>query len=70
MPDHSVTVRSRCWPGFPVRENREDMEMIRVHGWSHTRSRPLNLLLNGLCTPPAGPSLARLPPIDPNEPLH
>ena len=67
---HSVTVLSRCWPGFPVRENREGTEMIRVPGWSHTRSDPLNLLLDGLCTPPAGSSPARLPPFDPNEPLH
>jgi glycosyltransferase involved in cell wall biosynthesis len=45
---HSVAVVSRRWPGFPARETREGMEMIRVPGWSHSRSLPLNLLLDGL----------------------
>ncbi len=45
---HDVTLLSRRWPGFPVRERLDGVEMIRVGGCNHTRRLALNLLLDGL----------------------
>ena len=45
---HEVTLLSRRWPGFPVRERRDGLTLIRIPGFNHTRRLPLNLLLDGL----------------------
>jgi glycosyltransferase involved in cell wall biosynthesis len=45
---HHVNLLSRRWPGFPVRERLDGVEMIRVGGFNHTRRLALNLLLDGL----------------------
>lgn len=43
---HRVTVVSRRWPGLPDRETRDGIAHIRVRGCNHTRSLPLNLVLD------------------------
>jgi glycosyltransferase involved in cell wall biosynthesis len=45
---HTVTLLSRCWPGFPSRETIGGVELIRAPGFNHTRRLALNLLLDGL----------------------
>ncbi len=45
---HEVTLLSRRWPGFPDREQRDGVEMIRVPGFDHRRRLAANLLLDGL----------------------
>jgi glycosyltransferase involved in cell wall biosynthesis len=58
---HEVTLLSRRWPGFPARERRDGLELIRVPGFNHTRHLPLNLGLDALW----GLRLLRaLPPAD------
>lgn len=58
---HTVALLSRRWPGFPVREHIQGIEMIRVPGFNHTRRLAANLLLDGLW----GLRLLRhLPPAD------
>jgi len=43
---HEVTYFSRRWPGFPNTERRDGIAMVRLPGFSHTRSLPRNLLLD------------------------
>lgn len=43
---HEVTMISRRWPGLPNREEREGITHVRIRGWDHRRSLPLNLLLD------------------------
>ncbi len=58
---HTVTLLSRRWPKFPVREQIGGIQMIRVPGFNHTRRLVFNLLLDGLW----GLRLLRhLPPAD------
>jgi glycosyltransferase involved in cell wall biosynthesis len=45
---HTITLLSRCWPGFPVREMIDGVDMIRVPGFDHTRHLAFNLLLDGI----------------------
>ena len=45
---HTVTLLSRCWPGFPVQETIDGVAMIRAPGFNHTRRLTFNLLLDGL----------------------
>jgi len=45
---HTVTLLSRCWPGFPERETIDRVAMIRAPGFNHTRRLAFNLLLDGL----------------------
>lgn len=44
---HAVTLLSRRWPGFPPRELRDGLTMIRVAGFNHTRHLAVNLALDG-----------------------
>jgi glycosyltransferase involved in cell wall biosynthesis len=44
---HTVTLLSRCWPDFPLRERIDGVELIRVPGFNHTQRLVLNLLLDG-----------------------
>ncbi len=43
---HEVTYCSRRWPGFADEEDMEGFHMIRLPGFTHTRSLPRNLLLD------------------------
>jgi glycosyltransferase involved in cell wall biosynthesis len=45
---HTVTLLSRCWPNFPLREKIDGVELIRAPGFDHTQRLVLNLLLDGL----------------------
>lgn len=45
---HEVTHVSRRWPAFPDQETIEGVRMLRVRGYSHTRSLPVNLTLDFL----------------------
>jgi glycosyltransferase involved in cell wall biosynthesis len=45
---HMVTLLSRCWPNFPLREKIDGVELIRVPGFNHTQRLSLNLLFDGL----------------------
>lgn len=43
---HEVTYLSRRWPGFADEEDMEGFHMIRLPGFTHTRSLPRNLVLD------------------------
>lgn len=43
---HDVTLISRKWPGFPDVERMAGVQMRRVRGYQHTRSLPVNLVLD------------------------
>jgi glycosyltransferase involved in cell wall biosynthesis len=43
---HSVTFVSRIWPGQENKETAHGINHIRIPGFNHTRSLPMNLLLD------------------------
>lgn len=43
---HEVTIISRQWPTLPNREQIGRVTHLRVPGWNHTRSLPVNLMLD------------------------
>lgn len=45
---HHVVSISRCWPGFPHKELREGVALMRLPGCDHSRHLPVNLLLDAL----------------------
>ena len=43
---HEVTIISRQWPTLPTHERVGRITHVRLPGWNHTRSLPINLLLD------------------------